>query len=53
MLQSGVYVAEDDVLVVIDETGVHMGLPEDEVPMGRKLLQSCAPHPPLCPFCPR
>lgn len=29
---------EEDVLVVIDDTGVHMGLPEDELPLSRKLL---------------
>ena len=48
-MQEAKYVSEHDVLVVIDKTGVHMGLPEDELPMGRKLRQWCAP--PLASQC--
>lgn len=46
-MQGAKYVSEHDVVVVIDKTGVHMGLPEDELPMGRKLRQWCVP--PLVP----
>jgi hypothetical protein len=42
LLQASTFVAETDgVLVVIDETGVHMGLPEDQdLPPSRKLLRA-------------